>query len=403
MTWRMTDGQDHGVVSGASSAANQSAMVSARSAAGGPNRPVYLGPGDFGVQQVKSMYDQTNAATYNNARGMGVYMGTQSAPSDTWDPIIYVEKVSSASQNAASGRIWDAGCAHFAMRKVSGDSYTAVVSAYGHHDGGSNDLVGMHSRVTISTNSTGGRGWAYWGQTNNYNQTRTPWHVMELNGLNQGVDPGWDGGAQALRINMTDTSAAGNRMSTGVSIGKAVNGGDNGFYTGLNFEAGAIVGQTAAATDGEAIRIQSSDLQDRLIGGIRLRNAPGAYVNNRFKYGLKVDEAAFEADAVLFMGYGQRLQWGGYNNPRAVQGVNDGIQIGVSGNGVPLLLFTQGSGASQDAVRVNGQRVLSQRQNNVPKINAGSTNNDTKNNVINAIITVLRAHGLIDPSEAWTN
>ncbi|KTQ97768.1 hypothetical protein NS226_03765 [Aureimonas ureilytica] len=385
---RLVNAINFGAVSGAD---NASALTAARAAAG--KRPIYLEGGEWGAASAGSFY----GSIYKEALGLSYYLGTAAAPSKEWDPILYMEKIGAAemqANNVDGQRTWDVSNAYFSHQKVAGSAYTAVISAYGHHAGGTNDLVAVNARMNITTNGTGGRGWAIWAQTTNGNNTQTPWHIAELNGANVGVDPGWDGGAQALRINMTDFSSAGNRMSTALTIGKGVLGGDNGFYTGINIEAGALVSNGNPFDNGEAIRIQAPDQLNRFHGGIRFRPSSGG-----FRYAIRTDESYFYGNAILLMAYDQVIQWGGIGNKTKITADSAGVRIGSASNGCKLIVHNESGG---DAIQVGDYVVLRQRQANVPKITAGSTNNDTKNNVINAIIEAIRRHGLIHSDDLWT-
>lgn len=333
---------------------DQNAYVSARAAAG-VNMPVISDTGDFRVRAVTFNPYGDDYRT-DSGTGFSLYQGNYLSSDSTSTvpyPIIRLDKVS--GMNQSTGRVWDVGALEINYEKRAGNAYASGLSVMATHSGGENDLVAGHFRTTINTKGTGGRGWAVWGYVTNNNDTLTPWHAAEFNGCNQGIDPGYLGQAQLVRLCMSDISDAGNRMSAALVIGKSTHGGNNGFYTGIRVEADAIIPTSDYQADGDAMRIDGPASGGN-IGGLRL--------TGRVKFGLKTLEATVSNGAAVWMAAGQKIVWGDAAGQCSIQSSPSADAIDISTNvkvrdlviaSGKKLYFTDGSGPniSQSGTSLN--------------------------------------------------
>ena len=343
-----------------------------RSAAGASNPILLEGEPTANAQLVQSAY----GPAYKNAPGFAILHGTRAAPTTNPDPTMMIEKI--ISTNQGTGKVWDSGGFYVGVEKIAGNAYTAAITGYVFHSGGTEDMVGVHGRAQINTLGVGGRAWGIWGYTINNNTTKTPWHAAEFNGANDGgADPGWDGVGQCVRICMADITTDNNRMSTGLSIGKSTHGGNNGFYTGINIEADAVIPTANPTDNGEAIML-SGPASGGNIGGIRVRG--------RVKYALRTTEATLSSNVAALLGINHKITWGGnFNTPVHIYGTASDVCVGTHLN----------LDASGSRVKIQGIPVLNAQTSARANIAAGNTNPDVWNNTINDIYAILRHHGLI--------
>lgn len=328
---------------------NDSAKIAVAHSKSGGNAvryPYQAGEVYIGADTKYNLYGNS---IHTKAIGEYIQAGRPVSPTDKAQPILWVQKVSSANRDTVPAN-WDQ-VGYFGLIKKSGDAYGAALTGYNLTQGGSGDSIGIHGRVDTRTN--GSRTYAGWFYSV-VGAGVTPYaaHALELNGYNAGVDLGYLGKAQLLRVCMADSSASANRFSTGISVGWTTVGGDNGFYTGLHFERGSIIRSTGA--DNEAIRVDAPASGPGSIGGFRFAkfDAGDAGV---FKYALRTDEATFSNNNVLLMATGQGIRWG--NESTGVRFFG-GLNNIVLGNG--FLNIT--NPVSDTAIQVASTKVLGARK-----------------------------------------
>ncbi|MEH6718813.1 MAG: hypothetical protein V7704_08025 [Aurantimonas endophytica] len=344
-----------------------------------PQLPVLV---DAGLDPNANVSQSAYGPGYRNAIGQQILLGTAAIPSTRKDPVMWIEKVSNT--NSATGQVWDQGGLYVSLEKRGGNAPGAAITGYVFHNGGTEDVVGIHGRAQINTN--GGRGWGIWGYTINYNPTKSPWHAAEFNGVNHGAFPDHatlGGLAQCVRIVMADSTAAANTMTSAISIGKTTNGGgNNGFLTGIHIERDAIVQSSGAVANNEAILIDgpTETAIVATIGGIRL----GA---GRFKYALHTASATLADNVAVLMGYNQRLQWGAHAANTYIS--SSGAHILTMGTLINIITTAADPSA---AVRVNNVNVVGPQK---PAIGNAVAEVNNLRDVVNTILNTMRSHGLI--------
>ena len=334
-----------------------------------------------------NIYGNYNSPLYQLIQG-----GLRNQPTTDPNPILFLQKYSSANRNQNSSE-WEQGGLYSQLTKVTGNAYGAAITGNARVTGGSGDSIGIHARCSRVT--PGGRGYALWGYFSGQVQSSEASHAAELN-ANVTYDPGYGSNHQLVRICMADRSADTNRFGSALTVGRNTKGGDNnGFHTGLRFEAGSIVRNTG--NDGEAIRVDAPITSSGSIGGLRFARASTSH-DGVFKYAFKTDEAVFADNEVGRLGVTQRLSW--YSNgARRVSLVGGNTTLSITGGALNIA-----NPVSDTGLQIAGTKVLGQRKGGWGGVSGTTsraqfnTSNVTTSQLaerVKALIEDLTGHGLI--------
>lgn len=337
-----------------------------------------LWPGD----EPNSYFNIYGATKYRTASYDRVQLGRDGSPVNDPKPMWVVQKFSSADRSVDSSA-WDQA-GYYAIQARSGDAYRAALTGFTRaFAAAGGDHIGVHGRSDVRSSGSRGYGvWAYGADLTSVGNAAAC-HAGEFNGQSLN-DPGYGSDHQCLRLCMADSATAGNRFGSALNIGNPTHGGEAGFHQGIWVQSNAILG--SAGLDGEAMRVDArTNNTAGATGGIRFAKASTTHTGV-FKYALRTDEAAFTANEAVIMASGQRVSWFvSGSRTTSIVGGSTSVTVNAS-NGIAI----PDVAANGVGVSVGGQRVLSTRQAAIPNATAG-----TEVATLNAILNVLRVHGLI--------
>lgn len=346
--------------------------------------------------QASAYYNVYSSSRYRTA-GKRLQAGRYSAPTSDARPILVIHKESSANRDEHPSE-WDQSL-YVSMSARSGGAYRAAGTAFTRvwADAGAIDGIGQHGRVDMrSPTARGYAGWFYYSELIE-GANAVAGHALELNG-NVRNDPGYGSKHQLLRLCMADRADSTNRFSSAIAIGRSTHGGDNGFYTGIHFEADSLI-RRPSGQQGEAIKVNAPSVAGGAIGGFRFVRDAGD--NGVFEYALKTDEAVFSNNNAINLGTGQHIRAGDPTNserPRITGGGNNWAF------GNAYLNITDPVGSSLTAVMVAGAQVLSTRKTGWTATTGGAVRGGWASatvtlpelaDTMRALIADLRGHGLI--------
>lgn len=353
---------------------------------------------DYGVQsdggQASEYGSIYGAATYRRALASRLQAGHPESPTMNPNPVLVVSKVSSTSTEFGSPKTWDQ-TGYFSIRGLAGGAYRAALTgtARGEVRGSHADFIGVHARAETSRDADG-RFYGLWCYVNVQSPRATAGHAAEMNGSTD-IDRGYGNGFQLIRLAMADNDSVNNRFSSAIQIGRHGGTANNGFYTGLKIDSGAVVRTPGKRAGSEAIRVDgASDLAAGHVGGIRLTAKEG--LEGVFKYGLRMDEASFLDDHAILLGEGQELV---LNSPR------DTCHIAAMGDGLHITADLLALGSPDDRrgeIHIAGSKVLgrkitgwsvngtSQRRSGTPTLS-----HEELRDLVLTLLKDLMQHGLI--------
>lgn len=354
-------------------------------------QPVDYGNIQWADDESTGYFNAYGGTKYRTASSGRLQFGRNGSPVDNPQPITATVKFSSASRSVDT-TAWDQ-TGYYGLVKKSGNAYGTALTGAARADGGNGDLIGVHARYSRYTAT--GRGYALWAYFSGQVESTQAGHAAEINGLTN-YDPGYGSSHELIRLCMADSNSNLNRFGSAITVGQATLGGNNnGFHTGIHFEAASLVRSSGA--DGEVIRVDSPILGDGSVGGFRFAKADVSHAGI-FKYALKTDEATFSNSEAVILGNGQRLSWfnAGVRNASFTGGsttlVLSGVALNVA-NPVSTVAL-QAAGVSVVGTRKTGWALAT------GTTSRSSFDSDTVTTAqlaqrVKALIDDLSAHGLI--------
>lgn len=299
-------------------------------------------PGSYaGIEAGFNMYGNS---LYNRALDKRVQVGRNSVPTTDSAPIDWVQKFSAATRDTIPTNFDQVR--YTGLLKKGGSAYGVADTAYALYSAGTGDLIAQHSRLKIQASGQSVRGYAGWMYVDVDSPDIHAAHAVEYNARNQQVDFGWNSKLQLIRLCMADSADTVNRFGSAITIGQTTHGGDNGFWSGLVVEDGAIIKTPGALDNGEIARFKGPAAGGS-IGGVR-------FETGIFKFALRTDEATFANNNVLLLGTSQRIRWGD---------VTTGVNITAGSTSLALTngLLNIATLISGTALQVAGVKVLGAR------------------------------------------
>lgn len=292
---------DYGGV-GDDSTDNTAAAANAKAAAGA-NRPIVLNNGDYNASQTGKLGNMSG--TFTDALGTQWLLGTSAAPATRHEPILWVEKVSSADRDVYSAAVDHSF--YVSLEKTAGDAAGDAITGYVQTTGGPATVIGVHGRARVTTGT--GTVFGLWGYADLSGLASTAngkvrGIACELDVKNAtGEDFGWQESIQTdSLVGLIVATADGTNPGTaqfGINFTKHTG---EGFYTGINFHRDAILSDTLS-TNAEVIRVRGGSSAARQYTAINL-------YDGYLRTGINFAGPTYDNDVAIVMPQNGRMSFG---------------------------------------------------------------------------------------------